>query len=287
MLRRISLPTLFVVAAIVTMALAAGAVWQFAKPMDEMLRALAPSLIGIACVFWILWRQLPPATDGEVAVQSSSRRQTAAFDSLRLDARYTDISRLPLTALDYVVVDTETTGPDSNRDGIVQIGAVRICGGEIVGDDTFTRLVNPGCAIPAAASRFHGITDDMVANAPGIETVLAEFLDYAGDAVLVGHNVAVDLAFMNRGERIENPALDTMLLSIGAFDSRRDHSLEALAGHFGEPVTDRHNAVADAGLTARIFLRLLPELDRAGARHFGDAQDLCAYSAERIQTPGR
>ena len=287
MLRRISLPTLFVLAAIVTMVLAAGAVWQFAKPMDELLRALAPTWLGIACVFWVLWRQLPPPTDGEAAVKSSSQGQAAAFDPLRLDARYTDMSRLPLTALDYVVLDTETTGPDSAGDAIVQIGAVRICGGEIVGDDTFERLVNPGRAIPAAAGRFHGITDERVADAPGIEAVLAEFLDYAGDAVLVGHNVAVDLAFMNQVERIENPALDTMLLSIGAFDSRRDHTLDALAGHFEEPVTDRHNAAADADLTARIFLRLLPELDRVGARHFGDAQDLCAYSAERIENPGR
>ena len=283
MLRRISLPTLFVLAAIVTMVLAAGAVWQFVKPMGEMLRALGPTWLGIACVFWVLWRQLPPAADGDAAVKSSSRRQAAGFDLLKLETRYSDMSRLPLTALDYVVVDTETTGPDSAGDAIVQIGAVRIRGGKIVGDDTFERLVNPGRAIPAAASRFHGITDEMVADAPEIETVLAEFLDYAGDAVLVGHNVAVDLAFMNKTERIENPALDTMLLSIGAFDSRRDHTLDALAGQFEEPVTDRHNAAADADLTARIFLRLLPELDRVGARRFGDAQDLCAYSADRLR----
>jgi DNA polymerase-3 subunit epsilon len=283
MLRRISLPTLFVLAAIVTMVLAAGAVWQFAKPMDEMLRALAPTWLGIACVFWVLWRQLPAAADGDAAVRSSSRPQAARFDLLKLETRYSDMSRLPLAALDYVVVDTETTGPDSMHDRIVQIGAVRISGGEIVKDGTFTRLVNPGHAIPAAASRFHGITDERVADAPGIETVLAEFLDYAGDAVLVGHNVAVDLSFMSRVARIENPALDTMLLSIGAFDSRRDHTLDALAGHFDEPVRDRHDAAADADLTARIFLRLLPELDRVGARRFGDAQDLCAYSADRLR----
>ncbi len=287
MLRRISLPTLFVLAAIVTMVLAAGAVWQFAKPMDEILRALAPTWVGIAAVFWVLWRQLQPAADADAAVQPVTHRPDTAFESLRLEARYTDISRLPLAALDYVVVDTETTGPDSARDRIVQIGAVRIKGGKIVEDDAFSRLVNPGRAIPADARRFHGITDDRVADAPGVETVLAEFLDYEGDAVLVGHNVAVDLSFMNRVERIDNPALDTMLLSIGAFDSRRDHTLEALAEHFGEPLRDRHDAAADAGLTAQIFLRLLPELERVGARHFGDAQDLCAYAAEKIRDPGR
>ena len=59
--RRISLPKLFVLAAIVTMVLATGNVWQFTKVADEMLRALAPTWVGISAVFWVLWRQLPPA----------------------------------------------------------------------------------------------------------------------------------------------------------------------------------------------------------------------------------
>lgn len=286
MLRRISLPTLFMLAAIVTMVLAAGGVWQFARPVDEKLRALAPTWIGIAAVFWVLWRQLPPADNGSAAIQPATRRAASAFEPLRLEARYTDISRLPLTSLDHVVIDMETTGSDGNSDGdaIIQIGAVRITGGKITADDAFSRLVNPGGAISAGAGRFHGITDDMVSDAPAIETILAEFLDYAGNAVLVGHNVAIDLALMNAVERIDNPVLDTMLLSIGAFDSRRDHTLDALADHFNEPVRDRHSAPADAELAARIFLRLLPELDRVGARHFGDAQDLCAHSAEKISS---
>ena len=289
MLRRISLPTLFMLAAIITMVLAAGGVWQFARPVDEMLRALAPTWIGIAAVFWVLWRQLPPADNGSAAVRPVTPRAGSALEPLRLKARYTDISRLPLTSLDYVVIDTETTGSDGNndRDGdaIIQIGAVRITGGKITADDAFSRLVNPGSAISTIAGRFHGITDDMVAGTPAIETVLAEFLDYAGNAVLVGHNVTIDLALMNAVERIDNPVLDTMLLSIGAFDSRRDHTLDALADHFNEPVRDRHSAPADAELAARIFLRLLPELDRVGARHFGDAQDLCAHAAEKMSDP--
>ena len=303
MLRRISLPALFAIAAIITMVLAAGGVWQFAKPIDEMLRALAPTWIGIAAVFWVLWRRIPPAGDANDLVRPSPRRPVTSFEPLRLDRRYAEVSTLPLTTLDYVVIDTETTGPDDDSgrngggrngggngnddsDAIVQIGAVRIIGGKVVEGDTFSRLVNPGRPIPAASTRFHGLTDDMVADAPEIEAVLAEFLDYAGDAVLVGHDVALDLSLMSRVERIDNPALDTMLLSIGAFDGRHDHTLDALAEHFGEAVQDRHTALGDAGLTARIFLRLLPELDRVGARRFGDAQDLCAYSAERIRDLG-
>lgn len=283
MLRRISLPTLFVIAAIVTMVLAAGGVWQFAKPMDEMLRALAPAWIGIAAVFWVLWRQIPPAGDGSASDRPSPRRPSADFAPLQLERRYADISRLPLATLDYVVIDTETTGADADNDAIVQIGAVRISGGEIVQDGSFSRLVNPGRPIPAAATRFHGITDETVADAPGVTAVMAEFLEFAGGAVFVGHNIAVDLSLINRSDRVDNPVLDTMLLSIGAFQARDDHTLDALAEHFNEPIQDRHTALADANLTARVFLRLLPELDRIGARQFGDAQDLCAHSAERIE----
>ena len=265
------------------MVLAAGAVWQFAAPVEDMLRALVPSWIGIAAVFWLLWRQIAPVREDAAEPNLPPRPLTTDFGPLRLDARYADLSRLPLESLDYVVVDTETTGLNVKRDDIVQIGAVRIVGGKVLEGDSFERLVNPGRPVPPESTRFHGITDDMVAHAPDIADIMTEFLDYAGDAVLIGHNIAFDLSFLNRAGEVPNPALDTMLLSIGAFSARRDHTLDALAEHFDEPVNDRHTALGDADLTARIFLRLLPELDRVGARHFGDAQDLCAHSADRIR----
>lgn len=283
MLRRFSLPQIFFMAAIAAMVLAAGGVWQFEAPMEEMLRALVPTWIGIAAVFWLLWRQVAPAGNSPDRTDLPPRPLTTDFETLRLDTRYADLSRLPLESLEYVVVDTETTGLNVKRDDIVQIGAVRIVDGKVLDGDSFERLVNPGRPIPPDSIRFHGVTDEMVAHAPDIEEILGEFLDYAGDAVLIGHNIAFDLSFMNRTGRIENPALDTMLLSIGAFARRRDHTLDALAEHFEETVKDRHTALGDAELTARIFLRLLPELDRVGARAFGDAQDLCAHSADRIR----
>ncbi|CAN0406240.1 unnamed protein product, partial [Discosporangium mesarthrocarpum] len=234
MLRRISLPYLFVLAAIVTMVLAAGGVWQFARPMEEMLRALVPTWVGIACVFWVLWRQVPAADDRTVETRPAPRHPARDFEPLRLDTRYGDIARLPLGAMDYVVVDTETAGGDADGDAIVQIGAVRISGGEIVEEEPFTRRVNPDRPIAPASTRLHGLTDEAVADAPPVETALADFIDYAGDAVLVGHNIAVDLSLRNGSARIDNPVLDTMLLSLGVFEARRDHTLDALAEHFHE-----------------------------------------------------
>lgn len=79
----------------------------------------------------------------------------------------------------------------------------------------------------------------MVAQEAGIEEILHEFADFAGDAVLIGHNVALDLALINRTRRLENPTLVQMLRSMGAFPWRRCHMLEDLSALYDEPVRDR------------------------------------------------
>ena len=279
MFQRLGPRRAFLIGAVTTMALAAGGAWQFERSPLPLLNALLPVWAGIAAVFWALSRVVlrPAGTD------LPPRPLIADFEPLRLDMRYADLSALPLEGLTYVVTDTETTGLRPDSDQIVQIGAVRIEDGKLLQGDSFERLVNPGQPIPAASTRFHGITDDMVARAPAIEEILQEFLEYAGDAVLVGHNIAFDIAFMNRIRRIENPMLDTMLLSIGAFRNKRDHTLDSLARQFDEEIRDRHTALGDAELTARVFLRMWPELQRSGVRRFGDAQDLCADSALRVR----
>ena len=282
MLNRVSLPVLFALAAVASMLLTAGAVWQFEAEWEALLRALAPSCIGIAAVFWVLWRRVADGKTDRARADLPPRPLTTDFAPLRLDRRYADIGGLGLAALEYVVVDTETTGLKTHRDAIVQIGAVRIADGKLIAGDSFERLVNPGRPIPAASTRFHGITDDMVARAPDIDEILGEFMEFAGDAALIGHNIAFDLAFMERTRAIENPTLDTMLLSLGAFPDRRGHTLEDLAKHYDEPVRDRHTALGDADLTARLFLRLLPDLARVGVESFGDARSLCEDAARRI-----
>ena len=280
MLRRLTVPQAFAISAVLAMLLAAGAVWQFDATPGDMARALGPSLIGIAAVFWVLWRKVSPAPEG---AHLPPRPLTTDFAPLHPDQRYGDLTGLPLKSIEYVVVDTETTGLKTETDDIVQIGAVRIVDGRLLEGDSFERLVNPGRPIPPQSIRFHGVTDDMVAHAPPITEVLQEFLDYAGDAVLIGHNIAFDLAFMNRTKRVPNAAIDTMLLSIGAFPNRRRHTLDDLAETFEEPIRDRHSALGDADLTARVFLRLIPSLGRVGVLSFGDAQAMCEDAATRIR----
>src|SRR5918992_1080919 len=100
----------------------------------------------------------------------------------------------PLSDLTFVVVDTETTGVVPGRDRIIEVGAAKYRGGECLG--TFQTLINPGCAAPPAVVVLTGITEMMTVPAPPIEEVLPAFLEWAGDAVLVGHNLRFDVAFL-------------------------------------------------------------------------------------------
>lgn len=179
------------------------------------------------------------------------------FDLLRRETTLAQPPSASLRALTFVVFDTETTGllPDRG-DAIVQIGAVRIVNGRLIEHDVFDRLVDPGRAIPARAARIHGITDAMVAGAPSIGATLSEFRAFVADAVLVAQNAAFDMAFLRcatgTGDAgLDNPVLDTMLLSIHLDGAAGDHSLDAIAARLGVEVGGRHTALARRGRRRR------------------------------------
>src|SRR3954470_7513434 len=101
----------------------------------------------------------------------------------------------PLCDVTFVVIDLETTGGSANTCAITEVGAVKLRGGECLG--TFQTLVNPGSGIPPEITYMTGITEAMVTPAPRIEAVLPALLEFVGrDAVVVGHNVRFDLAFL-------------------------------------------------------------------------------------------
>ena len=180
----------------------------------------------------------------------------------------------------YVVLDTELTGLDDRKDDIVSIGAVRMQGGRIEIGDTFHELVNPSAVLDARSVVIHGITPSQLETKPRIDVVLAAFADYVGGAVLVGHCLSIDLAFLNRDARrltggcFRNPAVDTLSLygwlrhrfpdNPALAASLPGLSLFELARLFEIPVAEGHTALGDAYLTAQLFQRFLPLLVEAG-----------------------
>lgn len=184
----------------------------------------------------------------------------------------------PLRSLTFVVFDTETTGLDPARDALCSIAGVRIVNNRLISGEIFDVLVHPGRPIPAASSRIHGITDAMVADADPADTVLARFRAFVGSGVLVAHNAAFDLSFLERGKggaglRFDAPVLDTVLLGAHVFGTTESLTLDALAARFGVtiPPEARHTALGDARATARVLLGLIPLLEADGVRTLRDA----------------
>ncbi len=192
----------------------------------------------------------------------------------------------PLRDVPYVFVDTELTGLDEKRDSILSIGAVKMNRARIELGNQFYSLVKPTSPMGHAAIAVHEITPSEVSQEKEIQTVLPEFLKFCGDDVIVGHFTAIDLDFINRetkrwlGSLLTNPALDTFILYQWLW---RRWSSENFFGHlplkpdlfemakaFDIPIGGAHNALMDAFLTAQVFQRLLPWLERSGVHTLAD-----------------
>ena len=217
---------------------------------------------------------LPVATPDE-AVQADalpvdgSRPEYYDFDLFHFRDQSIDLDR-PLSDLTYTVFDTETTGLEpAAGDEIIQIGAVRIVNGRLLRQESFDQLVDPEKFLRPEGVRVHGITDDMVRGQPHIDVVLPAFHEFCSDTVLVAHNAAFDMRFLQLKEErtgvvFSQPVLDTLLLS-GVLQPNQDsHQLDSIAERLGINVTARHNALGDAQATGEVFLKMLPLLGQMG-----------------------
>ena len=174
----------------------------------------------------------------------------------------------PLSDVTFVVIDLETTGGSPLDCAITEVGAVKLRGGECLG--TFGTLVNPGVAIPAEITYLTGITQAMLVPAPPIESVLPSLLEFIGsDAVIVGHNVRFDLAFLHQAMRrtdrgrLPHPVVDTCLLARRLVrDEVPNCKLATLSTHFRVGHQPTHRALDDALATGEVLHCLL---ERAGS----------------------
>lgn len=182
----------------------------------------------------------------------------------------------PLAEADLVVVDLETTGTSPQGDAITEIGAVRVRGGEILGE--FQTFVDPRRPIPAYIAALTGITDATVRGAPTIDVVLPMFLDFARGAALVAHNARFDISFLTaNAARIEldwpSPTvLDTLRLARLAFgrDEVRDHRLGTLAAHVSASTSPDHRALSDARATVDVLHAIIERLSARGVSTLED-----------------
>ena len=217
---------------------------------------------------------LPLASSGDEAAEGlaevESRPEFFDFDLFAVSESDAALDERPLSELVYTVFDTETTGLNpSGGDQIIQIGAARVVNGRLLRQESFEQLVDPGRDIPAAGIPIHGITPDMVVGQPRIDEVLPAFHQFAQDTVLVAHNAAFDMKFLQlleprTGLRFQQPVLDTLLLSAVVHPNQESHRLEAIAERFGITVLGRHTALGDAVVTAEVLLKLIPLLKDMG-----------------------
>jgi DNA polymerase III subunit epsilon len=217
--------------------------------------------------------------DSPAVAQRAGRPEYYDFDLFQVTDLSRELDERRLTDLSYTVFDTETTGMDpAAGDEIIQIGATRLVNGRLLKGECFEQLVDPRCPISEASIPIHGITSQMVGGQPTIDEVLPAFHAFAQDTVLVAHNAAFDMRFLqlkekSSGVRFEQPVLDTLLLSALIHPNQDSHRLEAIAERFGVTINGRHTALGDAMVTAEIFLKLLPLLAERGIHTLGQARE--------------
>ena len=160
----------------------------------------------------------------------------------------------------FVVFDVETTSRDAKQGALVEIGAVKVNHGKI--EDRWSTLVNPG--MPIVGRQLHGITDNDVKDAPTPAAAAQQFFDWAGDAMLVGHNVGFDIGFLeaasgNTHKVATGTYLDTLVIAREAYPDG-DLKLGDLARFFELETEPNHRALPDAEATAQLLIRLGSDL---------------------------
>ncbi len=186
----------------------------------------------------------------------------------------------------FVVFDLETTGFSPTQNRIIEIGAVRVEEGKIT--EKFSTFVNPDVPIPYRIEQLTGINDSMVLEAPKIEEVLPQFLEFSRGAVMVAHNASFDMSFIEEncrrlGMEQEFTAVDTVAMARVLLPQLNRFKLDTVAKALGVPLENHHRAVDDAGCTALIFEKFIKMLKERDIFNLDQLNELGKSSPEQIK----
>ena len=229
---------------------------------------------------------LPPVDqECRLSLQSDIEHRPISyeFDLFNRGEVWEELGQTPLKKLTYVVFDTETTGlHPSQGDEIIQLGAIRIVNGQILYREVIDQLIDPKRTVPPESVAIHGIQPHLLKGQPSIDKVLPHFQKFTDNSVLVAHNAAFDMRFLQiqeerSGISFTNPVLDTLLLSSIVHPNQDNHSLDDLAKRFNVTIVGRHTALGDSIVTAEILLKLIPLLE---AHEIYTLSDALAASAQ-------
>jgi DNA polymerase III subunit epsilon len=195
------------------------------------------------------------------------------------------LSETPLTKGVFVAVDIETTGSLPGQNDIIELGAVRIEDGRIVG--IFSELVHANEPIPYSVQLLTGISDRMLVDAPDIAEVFQRFTAFAEGAVLIAHNYRFDLGFLDHhsetatGRPFPRPVLDTLALAKKLLPDQEKFNLRVLAETYGVETRPTHRADADAQATGEIFLAMVPAFLGLGLTTVGEVARFCRMGGQQ------
>ena len=201
------------------------------------------------------------------------------FDLFKWSERSHALDERLLSELTYTVFDTETTGLNpSQGDEIIQIGATRLVNGKLLRQESFEQLIDPRRPLSPESIPIHGIQPEMLKGKPTIDKVLPAFHAFAADTILIAHNAAFDMRFLqmkeaSTGIRFDNPVLDTLLLSAVLHPNQESHRLEAIVDRLDLKIVGRHTALGDAIVTAEVFLKMIPLLADMGIHTLRQARE--------------
>lgn len=185
---------------------------------------------------------------------------------------------------DYTCVDIETNGVNPKWSKIIEIGAVKVRDGKVV--DTFSELINPGEAISPFITKLTGIDNQMVVDKDGIAKILPRFIEFAGEDVLLGHNLHFDYSFLkqnavNLNIPFDKQGLDTLKIARKALKELESRKLDYLCAYYGIKDENHHRALNDARATSDLYIILMDKFANQFPEVFEPAQ--LSYQVKKLQ----